>query len=93
MQLTKIDLEGNCNYRPFNDIDLGFWINHELKLFNASKVTDQQNHLFKKEAVSFLSSLCTDAKETSPLQSQFAWNLNCLSSITLLNALSAKRMF
>jgi hypothetical protein len=60
LSLTKIDLCETAKQKPASLADLGFAINHEISLLKSKKLTtDSQITKFKKEAVAFLSKMCS----------------------------------
>ena len=82
LSLSKIDVHDTTKHKPVSLVDLGFAVNHEIKLLKSSKkITDSQLIKFKKEAVEFLAKVCSHIIEKSPLCSHFARCLRCLSPI------------
>ena len=66
-------------------MDLGFSIKHDLKQLDLQKrMTDRAVFMFKEEVISFLTRLCSDMMEKSPITLLFARCLRCLSPAYML---------
>ena len=76
--LIKVGVANKTNQKDINNVDLGFGVKYELKrLIDSKNITSMQVFQFKKEALKFLTSLCSHAMEKSPLRSLFPGCLKC----------------
>ena len=79
--MIKIDPCEKNNQKQISDANLGFAINQEIR--SPKQVNRRVNggmmFQFKKEAVPFLSTICSHLMKKSPVTSYFARCLRCLS--------------
>ena len=62
--LIKLDVTDKTNQRDIKSVDLAFGVKYELKrLTDSKKATSMRVFQFKKEAMKFLASLCSQAME------------------------------
>ena len=85
IKLLKLNVtDKNIHKRDF---EFSFAIKHELRaLKRDQKISDSLIYTFKMEAKKFLSTLCSDILEKSPLNSYFAWCTRSLSPLYLAEA-------
>ena len=77
-EMAKLDFNDVNNQKPTHLVNLGFAVNYEIQLLKSSKkISDSQILKFKKEAMGFLVTLCTNLMEKSPVKSFFARCLCC----------------
>ena len=80
VKLLKLNVTDKSIHK--RDFEFNFAIKHELRaLKRDGKISDSLIYTFKMEAKNFLSTLCNDILEKSPLNSYFAW---CTRSLSLL---------